>query len=412
MDWLVAEKLALALGLGLLVGFQREWTAPHVAGIRTFALITVLGALNGLLSDSFGVWIVAAGLISLTAVMLVGGYMKYSGLQTQPGLTTQVSALMMYSVGVAISANQIPLGAIVAGGVAVLLQWKQPLHGFVERVGKDDMRAIFQLVLIGLIVLPIMPNREFGPYHVLNPYQIWLMVVLICGISAGSFLAYKFLGTQAGTVLGGVLGGLISSTATTVSYSRLSKKSNDSSGLASLVIMVASTIVFGRVIVEVAIIAPQILPQILPPLAIMMVLMILISAAVYSLVRDDLHQVSIEEDPSDLRSALLFGMLYGAVLLAVAVTKEHFGKEALYGVAALSGLTDMDAITLSTAQMIKADRLSIDTGWRMILTGGLSNLLFKGLAVGFLGSRQLLKRMSIVLGLSFAGGLLLLIFWP
>jgi uncharacterized membrane protein (DUF4010 family) len=412
VDWLVAEKLALAPGLGLLVGFQREWTAPHVAGIRTFALITVFGTVIGLFFNTLGGWIVGAGVFALTAMIVVVNIMRFSGREKQPGLTTQVAALIMYAVGVAIAIDQMVLAVIVGGVVAVLLQWKRPLHGFVERIGEKDARAIFQLVLIGLVVLPVLPDKDYGPYRVINPYEIWLMVVLICGISVGSYLAYKFLGPRAGTVLGGILGGLISSTATTVSYSRRSRKTPDVTVLASLVIMVASTIVFGRVIVEIAIVAPTILPQLAPPLAVMMVLMMLISAAMYMFVRKDEQVAPLDEDPSDLKSALLFGILYAAVLFAVAVAKEHFGDEALYGVAALSGLTDMDAITLSTAQMIKADRLAINTGWRMILVGAMSNLFFKACAVAFLGNRRLLRRVVFVFGLSFVGGVLLLVFWP
>lgn len=412
MDWLVVQKLALALGLGLLVGFQREWTAPHVAGIRTFALVTLFGAVVGLVFDPLGQWIVAAGFLALTSMIIVVTVLKFSGSDDAPGLTTQVAALIMYMVGVAIAIDQLALGVIVGAGVAVLLQWKQSLHVFVKRIGDKDIRAIFQFVLIGLIVLPVLPNKAYGPYRVINPHEIWLMVVLICGISVGSYMAYKFFGARAGTVLGGILGGLISSTATAVSYSRHARKTPSASGLASLVIMIASTIVFARVIFEVAIVAPSILGRLVPPLAAMMALMTAISAVLYLLTRKEEMQVPLEEDPADLKAAVVFGILYALVLFAVAVAKEHFGDQTLYGVAALSGLTDMDAITLSTAQMIKAERLTIETGWRMILIGGMSNLFFKAAAVAILGSRQLFKRIALIFGLSFLGGLLILIFWP
>jgi len=412
LDWLIVQKLALALGLGLLVGFQREWTAPHVAGIRTFGLITLFGTVMGLFFDTMGEWIVIAGVVALTSMIGFFSVMKFSGSEALPGLTTQIAAMIMYAVGVAVAIGQTELGVIVGGGVAVLLQWKRPLHGFVAKIGEKDIGAIFQLVLLGLVVLPVLPDKVYGPYHVINPYEIWLMVVLICGISVGSYMAYKFLGTQAGTVLGGILGGLISSTATTVSYSRYSRKKSGAAGLASLVIMIASTIVFGRVIIEIAVVTPNILLQLVPPLAVMMVLMIVISAMLYAFTRNDEPQAPLEESPSDLKSALVFGVLYAAVLFAVAAVKEHFGDRSLYGVAALSGLTDMDAITLSTAKMIEAERLSIDTGWRMILIGGMSNLVFKASAVAVLGDRRLLKRILLTFGLSFAGGVLLLTFWP
>ena len=412
MDWLVIEKLALALGLGLLVGFQREWTAPHVAGIRTFTLITLLGAVIGLFFETLGPWLVAAGFISLTAMIVVVNVMKFSSSEIPPGLTTQVAALVMYVVGFAIAVDQISLGVLVSGGVAVLLQWKQSLHGFVERIGEKEARAIFQLVLISLVILPVLPNVGYGPYQVLNPYHIWLMVVLICGISLGSYLAYKFFGSRAGTLLGSILGGLISSTAATVSYSRRTRNAPESAGAACLVIVISSTIVFGRVMFEIAVVGPAVLPQLAPPLAAMMLLMAAISLVVFVFTRKDQQRLSLQDDPSDLKAALIFGALYAAVLFAVAAVKEHFGNQALFGVAALSGLTDMDAITLSTVQMINAGGLSVDMGWRMILVGAMSNLFFKACAVGLLGNRALLLRVITVFGVAFLGGGLLFVWWP
>lgn len=404
--------MALALGLGLLVGLQREWVAEPLAGIRTFGLITLLGAVLGLFSATLGAWIIVAGLVALAGILVAGTFIKFPVEDDSPGITTQVAALVMFAVGVAIALDQMMLGVMVGGGVAVLLQWKQPLHAFVERIGEKDIRAIFQLVLIGLVVLPVLPNKAFGPYGVINPFKMWLMVVLICGISVGGYLAQKFLGARAGTILGGILGGLISSTATTVSYSRRSSKAPEAAGLATMVIMIASTIVFARVLVEVAIVAPAILRQLAPPLVAMMGLMILISAGLYVFTSRATKPIPLEEDPSDLKSALLFGVFYGVVLFALAAVKEHFGDRALYGVAALSGLTDMDAITLSTAQLINAGHLTIDTGWRMILVGAMSNLMFKAGAVALLGTPHLLKRVLLVFGVCQASAIGLLVFWP
>ncbi|KAA5540737.1 MgtC/SapB family protein [Roseiconus nitratireducens] len=412
MEWSVVQKLVISLALGLLVGFQREWSAPHVAGIRTFALVTLFGTVMGLLLSSLGEWIVIAGVLALTSMIVVVNVMKSAGRHEVHGLTTQVAALVMYAVGVTVAIDQFALAVLVGAGVAMLLHWKQPLHVFVQRIGDKDIRAIFQLVLIGLIVLPVLPNRAFGPYGVLNPYEIWLMVVLICGISVGSYLAQKFLGAKAGTVLSGIFGGMISSTATTVSNSRHAKRSPEASNLASLVIMIASTIVFARVILEIAVVAPETLRLLVPPIATLMLIMVVICGVLYFITRNKNREIPLPEDPADLKAAILFGILYAAVLFAVAIVKEHFGDRTLYGVAALSGLTDMDAITLSTARMIKADRLDVDTGWRMILVGGMSNLVFKGFAVAFLGSRQLLRRIAVLFGLSFLGGVLVLIFWP
>jgi uncharacterized membrane protein (DUF4010 family) len=300
----------------------------------------------------------------------------------------------------------------VGGGVAVLLHWKKPLHGLVERIGEADIRAVFRLVLIALVVLPVMPNRTYGPYDVLNPFEIWLMVVLIVGISLGGYVAARLLGSKVGSVLGGVLGGVISSTATTVGYAQRTRRSPNTSALAAMVIMIASTIVFVRVSVEVAITAPAVLPHILPQFAVMTAFMALISVGAYLMARGDKAPPPEAEDPSEWKTAVVFGALYALVLFAVAAAKEHFGDRGLYLVAALSGLTDMDAITLSTARMMEADRVDTNTGWRMMLVGALCNNVFKAGAVAALGDRRLLKRIVILFGISIVGGAALLWLWP
>lgn len=412
MDPVVFQHLGIALGLGLLVGLQREWADSQVAGIRTFALITVLGTVCALLAREFGGWVLGAGLLGLAGLMIVQNVIRLRAGEPHFGQTTEVAALVMFAVGAAVPLDLTPAAVVAGGAVALLLYWKHPLHRFVKRIGQAEMRAIFRVVLLALVVLPVLPNRAYGPYAVLNPFKIWLMVVLICGISLGGYMAYKLLGAKAGTVLGGVLGGIISSTATSVSYARRSRHAPGSAPLAALVIMIASTIVFVRVGAEVAVVAPRILPAILPPFAVVMGLMALLSAGLYVLRTGEAKEVPAGDDPSDLKAALAFGLLYAVVLVAVAAAKEHFGDSGLYVVAALSGLTDMDAITLSTAQLITADRVSLDTGWRMILLGGLSNLVFKGLAVAALGHRRLLGRVAVVFAITLVGGVLVLLLWP
>jgi len=412
MDISVVQSLALALGLGLLVGLQREFTAHHVTGIRTFTLLTVLGALLGLLSPTVGVWLLVAGFFAVAAVLAVGTVLSHLGRQEELGLTTEVAGLVMYAVGVALAYGQTELGLIVGGGVAVLLQGKKPLHTLVGRFSESDIRAIFNLVLLALVILPVLPNRGYGPYGVLNPFEIWLMVVLIVGISVGGYIAYKFLGVRAGTLLGGVLGGLISSTAATVSYARRTRHAAEAVGLAAFVIVIASTIVFGRVIFEIALVAPELLPAIGPPLIVVMLVMGVLAAVMYWTRGGEAEQMPVGGDPSQLKAAVLFGLLYAAVLFAMAAGQQGLGRQGLYLVAAISGLTDMDAITLSTAQLMKRGELPVETGWRMILLGALSNLVFKGAAVAVLGHRLLLRRISLAFGIVLLCGGLLLVLWP
>jgi uncharacterized membrane protein (DUF4010 family) len=258
----------------------------------------------------------------------------------------------------------------------------------------------------------LLPDRSFGPYEVLNPFRIWLMVVLIVGISVAGYLTSRYLGARVGSVVSGILGGLISSTATTVTYARRSKVAPETAPLSALVIVIASTIVFARVAFEVAVVAPGILWQVLPQFGLMGLWMALIAAIAFFLARREKVTAFEPKDPSNLAVAVIFGGLYALVLLAVAAARENLGDTGLYLVSALSGLTDMDAITLSTAQMITADRLCVAIGWRMMLIGALSNILFKGFVIAVLGPPRLLGRIAVLFGFALAGGVLLLRLWP
>jgi uncharacterized membrane protein (DUF4010 family) len=412
MDRMILQSLAVALGLGLLVGFQREWSARHVAGIRTFTLITVFGAINAAINAQTGGWLLAFGLAAVAAILVTRYRLRCAENGAEPGLTTLMAGMVMYSVGAAAGLGHTLVAVVGGGGTAALLQWKRPLHNFVQRLGEAEFRGIIQLALIALVILPLLPNESYDPYGVINPFEIWLMVALIVGISLGGYIGFKFWGASAGAIICGVLGGLISSTATTVSYARRSRRSADIAGMAAVVLLIASTIVFGRVLVEIAVVAPGILATVSPPLLAMMAVMILISALAHHVEAGEFKPPPVDEDPAEIKAAVIFGLLYAGVLFAVAAVKEHFGDVGLYVVAALSGLTDMDAITLSTAQMIKKGNLDVDMGWRMILIGALSNLVFKFGVVAMLGSPKLRARLAIAFGAAFLGGVAILLFWP
>lgn len=415
MEISIAEifvKLGIALGLGLLVGLQRERTASKVAGVRTFPLITILGALSGLLAQHFGGWIVALALISLTGVIVIGNLAVLKEGRVDPGITTEVAMLLMFGVGAYLVVGQPEVAIAIGGGVAVLLQFKVQLHGIADKLGDNDLTAIMQFALISLVILPVLPNRTYGPYDVLNPHQVWWMVVLIVGISLGGYIIYKFFGQQAGVVLGGILGGLISSTATTVSYSRRVSKAPEISRLAGVVIMIASAVVFARVLLMIGVVARSFLPIAAWPILILFVISTLSSCWLWFSGRREHLEMPSQENPSELKSALLFGFFYAIVLVGAAAAKERFGDRGLYVVAGLSGLTDVDAITLSTSQLVNAGRLDGGQGWRVIVTALSTNLLFKAAAVAVLGSPQLFKRIAPLYVVVLVAAVLLMILWP
>ena len=303
--------------------------------------------------------------------------------------------------------------AVVLGGVvALLLQLREPLHELAGKIGEQDIKAIVQLVLVALVILPLLPDRTFGPYGVFNPYQIWWMVVLIVGLSLLGYVGYKLFGTRAGTVVAGILGGVISSTATTVSYARRARQEPESARLAALVVMIASAVVFARLLVEIAAVAPGRFLELAPPLAAMLGVATVLSAGAWLLSRRRGQDPPPPSNPAELKSAIFFGAIYAAVLLAVAFARDRFGTAGLYTVAAISGLTDVDALTLSTARLVSNGGLPAADGWRAILLAAMSNLVFKAGVVAVLGSRRMLGWVAALSGGALAGGTAIWWTWP
>ena len=409
----IFAALGTALGLGLLVGLEREWVKDQVAGIRTFALVTLSGALAALVAGTYGGWVIAAALVCLSMLILIGNLPALkSGGTGDMGLTTEFAMLVMFLTGMLPMLGHAVAATVIAGVVMVLLQGKEPIHGMVRRIGAAELKAIARLVLIGLVILPVLPNQDYGYYGVFNPFKIWLMVVLIVGLSLVAYLVGRIIGPNRGLLVSGLLGGLISSTATTASLSRQSKETKASPPLLALVIMIASTVVFGRVIVEILAVAPKAGQTMVYPFLAIMVWMAVVSVGCWLLARKEIVKPPQGEPPSEMKGAVMFGLLYALVLLGVAVARHNFGQAGLFTVAAISGLTDMDAITLSTANLVNGNHIDPGTGWRIILTGGVANLVFKGIMVATIGSRALAGWVAIVFGVSILGAGLIAWLWP
>jgi len=427
----IYQQLGISLLLGLLVGLQRERIANGIAGLRTFPLITVFGTLTASLAvDSNGVvaplggWIVAAGLLGIIAVLVLGHLIRMQQHDQHLGVTTEMAMLVMYGVGAYLVVGSMMVAVAVGGLVAVLLQFKPELHGIAEKLGEADLRAIMQFVLISCIILPVLPNEQLGLSHlfpqfpaefdVFNPYVTWLMVVLIVGMSLGGYILYKFLGQNAGIFLGGILGGLISSTAATVSYARqarLDPEKGAGAHSAAVVIMIASTVSCLRVLVAVAVVSPDFFLKAVLQVGVLALLTFLPGLAIWYLGRHKPGVMPDQKNPTQLKSAVIFGAMYVVVLFALAVAKHYLGNHGLLAVAGLSGLTEMDAITLSTAKMSLQDPAIMNAGWRMIVVAVMANMVSKSALAGILGGRRLFRLILVLFATPMLGGVAMLWLW-
>ena len=429
MDQLgILMTLAISLGLGLLVGLQREHALSEIAGIRTFALITLLGTLSGYLATAavVGPWVLPAVAVGLAALMAVGHIGRMHNGTATPGITTEVAGLVMFCVGAFLVLGRgiavggatsfphahITIAVVVSGSVAILLQLKAPLHTLVQRLGDEDIKAIMQFVLIALVILPVLPHENVGPYKVLSPFGTWLVVVLIVALSLAGYVANKLLGDRAGSFLGGVLGGIISSTATTIAYARRSVADALAPNLAAAVIMLASTVSLGRVIVLAAIACPSHTLALLLPLGALTVAWAVLTTGMFLTTKNDASRMLEHSNPAQLKTALLFGVLYAAIKLGIAAGKSTLGDSGLYAIAVLAGLVDLDAITLSTAGLAEGGQLDPTLAWRLITVAAMSNMVFKGSSVAVLGTRPLMRRIAVLFCAALAAGGLLLLLWP
>ncbi|MBR9883926.1 MAG: MgtC/SapB family protein [Oceanospirillales bacterium] len=403
-----------AAALGLMVGLERGWheretrSGGRIAGIRTFTLIAISGQIAGMLGQLITPWITVAALVCIAALLGLG-YRLNVDEDHDYGTTSFVAAILTYLLGVLVSLEQASLAVAAAVIISVLLHFKQTLHLWLERLSGAELRGILQLGLISAVMLPILPNEGFGPWNALNPYEIWLLVVLIAGISLTGYFAMQLAGPHKGVMITSALGGIASSTATTLSLARMSKRMPLHRLLAGGILL-ASAIMYPRILFEVAVLNTALLPPLLVPLGGMSIVSLL--SALWLWRHDEPHgEVSTAEiaaSPFQIGPALQFGLLLTVIILAAEAIRAQVGEEGLWIVSIVAGLTDVDAITLTLARMAH-DGISQHTAVTGITLAAITNTLVKGVLATFAGGWPLLRQLWPGLTLTLTVGALLLL---
>lgn len=369
------QRFGASLGIGVLMGLVRERRPGTLAGLRTFSLIALLGTLAGLLSERAGAdWLLPAALIVLGAMMIAADRNDEA---QEPGTTSTVAVLLCFCLGaMAWFGPLLPAAALGLLSTA-LLHFKPALRGFATRLTPADVSSILRFAAVSLLVLPILPDHGYGPYAALNPYRIWLMVVLISGLSLGGYLLLQIIGPGRGVVLIGVLGGLVSSTATSLTFSRQVREDPEQSRGARIVILIANLVVLLRLAALALAVSPAALPALLPMLGCGFVPGALV--VIWALrAAPPTGKTALEiRNPGEMRAALSFAALYALVLVGVAWMEDRVGEGGVYLAAAVSGLTDLDAISLSAMEMFNAQRLDAAALLLSLLIAYGANLLFK-----------------------------------
>lgn len=399
------QAFMTSMAIGLLIGLERERRSSAKAGLRTFALVALLGTLSGLLAEKTGSgWILSAGLLSVGA-MIIAAYINRPDDAGDPGTTSVVAILVCYCLGAAVWFGYGTLAVMLGIATTVLLYFKAELHGLSSQLTSKDLISILQFAVLSFVILPILPDRNYGPYEALNPYQAWLMVVLVSGVSLAGYAALRLAGPQHGAPMMGLLGGLVSSTATTVVFSRHAHAHAALARTAMVVIMVASLMVLLRLTVIAAVVAPDVIEPLAKVFAGGLVLGLAVTAFGWRRLetQGELPMPEVR-NPTEIRTALGFGVLYAVVLFCSAWLSDVAGAKGMYAVALASGLTDVDAITLSSLRLFSIDKLSAGQAVTSIALAVLSNLTFKAGLIVTLGGWNL-ARLTLPAMLAVAVGI-------
>lgn len=389
--------ISLALAVGLLIGVERGWQergskkGSHIAGLRTFGLIGLLGGIWGILSSQLGEVLLGFSFLAMTA-LLVSAYVLNRSHSEDRGITSLVAALITFSLGVMAVKGFENIAVACAVVTASLLSLKNRLHRWIETLEQQEIHAALKLLLISVVLLPVLPNQGYGPWQALNPYLLWWMVVLIASLSFAGYFSIKLTGARQGIMLTSLFGGVVSSTALTLYLSKLSRAKTLQRILAAGVIVAAATM-FPRVMIEVAVINPELLKILWLPMSGMM----LISYGyAYFLWRknSDVSKLEYEpKNPFELGSAIRFGLLLAVIMLSAMAIRHWFGDAGLYALSAISGVIDVDAITLSIAKMT-TQALPLEVGGKAIILAVIVNTLVKMGLVITLGA-SLLKKYAL-----------------
>jgi uncharacterized membrane protein (DUF4010 family) len=426
MDWSspttqIVFGFGLSLAVGMLVGLERERHAseekrPGFAGIRTFPMIAMAGSISGLLSQAWGPLAMVPAFFGLTALVGMSYWTERKREDgPDPGLTSEIAALLVFAIGALPFVTQIGLDfqqrSILAGAlgtiVMVLLSLKETLHKAAGKVSREDLTATARFLLLAAVVLPLLPDQAYGPFDTLNPFTIGVVVVMIAGISFVGYLAVRFLGARKGIGLTALFGGLASSTAVALTFSARGKENPKLALMCAFAIIFASTVMFPRIAIELAAFNQELVVPMLAPLGAMLVAGVIGAGVLWQLSKT--KEKDGEEpkfaNPFKLSQALKLGAVYAAVRLVSAAAHHYWGDSGLYASAILAGLADVDAITISVARLHgEGEQLATHTAVFAITLAAISNTMVKaGIALVLGGWKVGLAVAAVLVPAAIAG---------
>ena len=410
------QGLFIALGIGLLLGLEREFSkkeptsGPVFAGIRTFPIVALIGFVSGILAEQYAAWVIVAALFGVFALIAL----SYQNSRTNDlGTTTEFSLLITFLLGALVYSGKYHLSVSVAVIVTILLSLKISMHRIVEHLSRYEIFSILIFVIITALFLPLLPDKDLGPYGLFNPYRVWLIVVIFVSLNFLFYFLEKFLDDRKSILTAGVIRGFASSTATTWIFSRQSSNDKEESTLQAAAIVLASSIMFFRLLIWLFLLNQSIFLLIILPISILgfagVLIGIYLSKRGSKLLHINKKKVTTAS-PINFKEALLFTTIFIIVQLLVGYANSRFGATGTLLAAGISGISDIDAITISLASFGKTTDLEsiAATG---ILVAAFSNTFVKYLICLVFGSKALIKNVSLGFIPLFLGGLIYFLFF-
>lgn len=413
LDAATVQNFGTALLLGALLGIEREKRNMRegfgIAGLRSFVLLAMLGAVGGYLGKELATpWILPAVVVVVGGVVAVG---YVAGLKQRPeqvGLTTELAAVAACLLGALATTGFRDLAIGLGVGMAALLAYKQPLHKMVGQLGWEDVLVGMRFLLATFIVLPLLPDEAVDPWGAINPYKLWLLVLLISGLSLVGYVATRWLGPGRGIAVTAATGGLVSSTAVTLALAKQSRDEPQRARALAGGVLLAWAVMFVRVAAIAAVVQPALARTLAAPFGAMTAVCAVAAALALraragAATSDGMPSVPMK-NPFSLLAASKFAALFAAVLLLLKLGQQHLPQSGVYAVAALAGLTDVDAITASMAERARAVPADVGVAATAILVACLSNTAVKtGMAVGM--GRGLARTVVVGAVVAVAAGL-------
>lgn len=386
----ILKGLAVVVFIGMLIGLEREYARSKdekiFAGIRTFPLIGLFGFTSALISSITENWVYAIFFLGFAGLSIAAYYS--SAKDGKVGGTSEVSAFIVFILGSLVYWGYILLPVVIAIIITMFLSLKIQLHTFVGKISAADIYATLKLAIITLIVLPILPDKTYGPLDVLNPRLIWYMVIFVSGISFVGYIFIKLLGKDKGIIVTSLLGGLVSSTALTYSLTKKSKSEEALSFNYGLGVITASSMMFLRVLLIIAVLNVELAISLFIPLVIFALAGIIASVIFY---KKNLNMTEAEielKNPFELKSAFVFGIIFGITIFISKAAKFYLGDQGLYAASALAGFSSVDAITISISRLFDTN-ITLTSAMKAILYATISNTVIKMSITSFWGSNLL-----------------------